>query len=90
MRLPILYQDPDLVVVDKPVGIPTHTLDPGDPYPGDALRIVRAQTGLDYLGMHQRLDADTSGVLLLRTGARRTGRWRPHSKDAPCAKSIWR
>ena len=64
MRISILYQDPDLVVVDKPAGIPTHAPDPGDPYPGDALRIVQAQTGLSYLGMHQRLDADTSGVLL--------------------------
>ena len=64
MRIPILYQDPDLIVVDKPAGIPTHAPDPGDPYPGDALRIVQAQTGLPYLGMHQRLDADTSGVLL--------------------------
>ena len=64
MRIPILYQDSDLIVVDKPAGIPTHAPDPGDPYPGDALRIVQAQTGLPYLGMHQRLDADTSGVLL--------------------------
>ncbi len=64
MRLTILYQDSDLIVVDKPVGIPTHAADPRDPYPGDALRIVLRQTGLSYLGMHQRLDADTSGVLL--------------------------
>ena len=64
MHIPILYQDDDIVVVDKPAGIPTHAADPGDPYPGDALRIVQAQTGLPYLGMHQRLDADTSGVLL--------------------------
>jgi 23S rRNA (cytosine1962-C5)-methyltransferase len=64
MRIPILYQDVDIVVVDKPAGIPTHAPDPGDPYPGDALRIVQAQTGRSYLGMHQRLDADTSGVLL--------------------------
>jgi 23S rRNA (cytosine1962-C5)-methyltransferase len=64
MRVPILHRDPDLVVVDKPAGIPTHASDPADPYPGDALRIVQAQTGLPYLGMHQRLDADTSGVLL--------------------------
>ena len=65
MRIPILFQDPDLVVVDKPAGIPTHQPpDPGDPYPGDAARFVQAQTGLPYLGMHQRLDADTSGVLL--------------------------
>jgi 23S rRNA (cytosine1962-C5)-methyltransferase len=64
MRVPILYRDADLVVVDKPAGIPTHATDPADPYPGDALRIVQAQEELSYLGMHQRLDADTSGVLL--------------------------
>jgi len=64
MRIPILHQDPDLIVVDKPAGLPTHAADPRDPYPGDALRIVQAQTGLPYLGMHQRLDAETSGVLL--------------------------
>lgn len=64
MKIPILYQDDDLVVVDKPIGIPTHAVDPRDPHPGDALRIVQRQTGLAYLGMHQRLDADTSGVLL--------------------------
>jgi 23S rRNA (cytosine1962-C5)-methyltransferase len=64
MRMPILYQDEDIVVVDKPAGIPTHAAEPGDPYPGDAVRIVQAQLGLSYVGMHQRLDADTSGVLL--------------------------
>lgn len=64
MRIPILYQDADLVVVNKPAGIPTHARDTADPYPADALRIVQAQAGLAYLGMHQRLDAETSGVLL--------------------------
>ncbi|MCX6029779.1 MAG: class I SAM-dependent methyltransferase [Chloroflexi bacterium] len=64
MRIPILHQDPDLLVVDKPAGIPTHAADPADPYPADAQRIAQVQTGLPYLGMHQRLDADTSGVLL--------------------------
>lgn len=64
MHIPILYQDADLLVIDKPAGIPTHAADPADPYPSDALRIVQAQTGLPYLGMHQRLDADTSGVLV--------------------------
>ncbi len=67
MRIPVLYQDEQLVAVDKPVGMPTHAPDPGDPYPGDALRALQAQLGLPYLGMHQRLDADTSGVLLFAT-----------------------
>ncbi len=64
MILHLLYQDKDIIVVDKPAGLPTHAADPADPYPADALRVVQAQTGLSYLGMHQRLDADTSGVLL--------------------------
>ena len=64
MHIPILHQDDDIIVVNKPAGIPTHATDPADPYLGDALRIVQAQTGLPYLGMHQRLDAETSGVLL--------------------------
>jgi len=64
MQIPILYQDAAIVVVNKPAGIPTHAADPADPYAGDALRMVQAQTCLPYLGMHQRLDAETSGVLL--------------------------
>jgi len=64
MQIPILYQDAAIVVVNKPASIPTHAADPADPYAGDALRMVQAQTGLPYLGMHQRLDAETSGVLL--------------------------
>ncbi len=64
MRIKILYRDDDIIVVDKPAGIPTHAPEPSDPYPGDALRIIQRQEGLGYLGMHQRLDADTSGALL--------------------------
>jgi 23S rRNA (cytosine1962-C5)-methyltransferase len=71
MRISILYRDADLVVIDKPIGVPTHAAEPSDPYPADAVRIVQAQLAAEaaspevpYLGMHQRLDADTSGVLL--------------------------
>ena len=64
MKITILYRDDAIIVVDKPAGIPTHAPEPSDPYPGDALRIVQRQEGLAYLGMHQRLDADTSGALL--------------------------
>mgnify|MGYP001087948092 CR=1 FL=1 len=60
MRITILHQDDDIVVVDKPAGLPTHAAEAHDPYAGDALRIVQGQLGLAYLGMHQRLDADTS------------------------------
>jgi 23S rRNA (cytosine1962-C5)-methyltransferase len=67
LRIPVLYRDDDLIAVDKPAGISTHAPDPNDPAIGDALRIVRAQEGLGYLGMHQRLDAETSGVLVFAT-----------------------
>jgi 23S rRNA (cytosine1962-C5)-methyltransferase len=63
-KIPILFRDDALIAVNKPAGIPTHAADPADPFAGDALRIVRAQEGLHYLGMHQRLDAETSGVLV--------------------------
>ena len=69
MKINILYRDDDIIVVDKPAGIPTHAPEPSDPYPGDAFRIVQQQEGLAYLGMHQRLDADTSGVLLFSRAA---------------------
>ncbi len=74
MKIKILYRDDDIIVVDKPAGIPTHAPEPADPYPGDALAALQKQEGLSYLGMHQRLDADTSGVLLfsLRTEANRS------------------
>ncbi|MGE5602855.1 MAG: class I SAM-dependent methyltransferase [Nitrososphaerales archaeon] len=74
MKVKVLYRDDDIIVVDKPAGIPTHAPEPADPYPGDALRVLQRQEGLEYLGMHQRLDADTSGVLLfsLRQEANRS------------------
>ncbi len=64
MKINILYRDDDIIVVDKPAGVPTHAPEPSDPYAGDALRVLLRQEGLAYLGMHQRLDADTSGALL--------------------------
>jgi 23S rRNA (cytosine1962-C5)-methyltransferase len=70
VHISILYQDEDLVAIDKPVGVPTHPAEAGDPYVSDALGITQAQLGLAYLGMHQRLDADTSGVLLFSTQSR--------------------
>src|SRR4051812_831998 len=67
----ILYEDADLIVIDKPVNMSTHA--------PDALRHDDAVSRLGmaiaerdhipaaevYLGIHQRLDRDTSGVLML-------------------------
>jgi 23S rRNA (cytosine1962-C5)-methyltransferase len=62
----ILHEDDDLVFVDKPSGIPTQAADPEEP---DDLvtrlsRHLRARGDAGYLGVHQRLDKDTSGVIV--------------------------
>ncbi|MEM7606548.1 MAG: class I SAM-dependent methyltransferase [Myxococcota bacterium] len=54
-----------LLVVDKPAGIPSQS-PRGE---GDGLvERLKAHFGLDYLGVHQRLDAGTSGCIGYATG----------------------
>jgi RluA family pseudouridine synthase len=71
----VLYEDASLIAVDKPPGIPTQpTLDPARP---SLYLLVRgllegrggAAAGSAYLGIHQRLDRDTSGVVLFTKSA---------------------
>src|SRR5688572_23922284 len=64
----VLWEDDDLVFVRKRAGIPSQAAD--DEQPDDlVLRLrefLRARDGHDdvYLGVHQRLDRETSGVIL--------------------------
>jgi 23S rRNA (cytosine1962-C5)-methyltransferase len=66
----IVYEDDDVIVIDKPVDVSTHAPDAGrndDAF--SRLRIALAErdripSDEVYLGIHQRLDRDTSGVLL--------------------------
>ena len=65
----ILFEDPWLVAVDKPAGLPFHeTADPARPdFVSAVRRLLAARAGgrpAPYLGVHQRLDRDTSGVAL--------------------------
>lgn len=62
----IVYEDEFIIAIDKPEGIPTQSADPTRP---DDLvtrlrRHLEAQGKDPYLGTHQRLDRDTSGVIL--------------------------
>ncbi|MBX3127734.1 MAG: class I SAM-dependent methyltransferase [Polyangiaceae bacterium] len=63
----VLFDSDGLLVVDKPAGLPVHGGD--DMLAGDVLRRLQQRClalGQDpYLGVHQRLDQVTSGVLLL-------------------------
>lgn len=56
----ILHRDEDLLVVDKPAGVPC--MAPRPPIADDLPSRLERALGL-RLGTHQRLDADTSGVL---------------------------
>ncbi len=60
----ILYEDDYLIVVDKPSGLPTQpTVDEAR---NNLFAAVKKYLGPNsYLGLHHRLDRDTSGVILL-------------------------
>lgn len=64
----ILYEDTWLIAVDKPAGLPTdRTLDPRRASLLSELEtlLARRDGAKPYLGLHHRLDRDTSGVVLL-------------------------
>ncbi|MFW6050485.1 MAG: class I SAM-dependent methyltransferase [Myxococcota bacterium] len=63
----ILYDDGTVVAVNKPAGVPSQAADPriADDVVVRLSRFLEARDGdRPYLGVHQRLDRDTSGVLL--------------------------
>jgi 23S rRNA pseudouridine1911/1915/1917 synthase len=69
LPLKVLYEDPAMVVLDKPAGQPTHPLDPGElgtlanalaaRYPDCA----QASTAARECGLVHRLDTGTSGAI---------------------------
>ena len=58
----VVHADDAIVVVDKPAGVPSQAADPERP--DDVVTRLRAHLGGAYLGVHQRLDRDTSGLLV--------------------------
>lgn len=61
-KLPVLYEDDDLLAIDKPGGMVVHG---GSGYAAGLIEALRAARGLPELRLAHRLDRDTSGVLLL-------------------------
>ena len=70
LSLPVLYEDPQLAVIDKPAGLAVHGA-PGDTGPSVAgwwleqLGPAAEAFDVERPGVVHRLDKDTSGVLLL-------------------------
>jgi RluA family pseudouridine synthase len=69
----ILFEDADLIAIDKPSGLPAHpTLDEGrDNLVAAVTRFLAKRDGrAPYIGLHHRLDRDTSGVVLFTKSQR--------------------
>lgn len=70
----ILFRDADLVVVDKPAGLPTQaSVDRSrDHLYAAVIRYLAKETGVasPYVGLHHRLDRDTSGVVAFTASKR--------------------
>ncbi|MES3038229.1 MAG: RluA family pseudouridine synthase [Bdellovibrionota bacterium] len=62
-KIPILFEDNDLLVVSKPAGLPTQST--VDKRRANLYDLLRDSRRWPYLGLHHRLDVPTSGVLLL-------------------------
>jgi len=67
LKLPVLYQDDDVVIIDKPAGLSVH---PGNGRQTEATVATFAKTVTtdidgDRPGIVHRLDRDTSGVLII-------------------------
>ena len=66
----LLHLDEHLVAANKPAGVSTHAADPArlDDLVSRLKQWIGAREGVDpgsvYLGVHQRLDRDTSGVIV--------------------------
>ncbi|MCB0348964.1 MAG: RluA family pseudouridine synthase [Bdellovibrionales bacterium] len=65
----VLYEDASIIVLNKPAGIPTQgTLDPTRDHLFAAVqRFLKSRNPMreNYVGLHHRLDRDTSGVVLM-------------------------
>lgn len=61
-RIKSVYEDDELLVVDKPSGVPTHPT--GNYYFNSVSEMVKDQFGLEAIWTCHRLDKVTSGVLI--------------------------
>jgi RluA family pseudouridine synthase len=89
----ILFEDADLIVVDKPPGLPTQpTLDEArDNLFAAVKRFLnrRDRTADAYVGLHHRLDRDTSGAVLLTKSQRVNAGVASLFADHLAVKTYW-
>jgi 23S rRNA pseudouridine1911/1915/1917 synthase len=89
LALQIVFEDRDLVAVDKPAGIPSHALRPGERGTVASWLLARypEMAGVGYraleAGLLHRLDTETSGILVAARHAEAFARLRAaHERDS--------
>jgi 23S rRNA pseudouridine1911/1915/1917 synthase len=63
LTIPVLYDDGDLLAVDKPAGVPVHPS--ARYYQGTVVKLLEHAGLGEHLRLAHRIDRETSGVLLL-------------------------
>ena len=63
IEIPVLYEDPHLVAINKPAGIPVHPT--ARYHKSTVVKILEAARGGELLRLSHRIDRETSGALLL-------------------------
>ena len=84
----VLHQDPMILVIDKPAGIPCHAGPSGQPNLEAALDQLRFGAK-DRPTLGHRLDQDTSGCLTLARGPRGAKRLQRLFQDGLVQKTYW-
>lgn len=62
-KIPIVFEDQDIVVVNKPAHIPVHPT--GRFLRNTMIHVLKKQMGLDFLVLAHRLDRETTGLCVL-------------------------
>ncbi|KAI5187449.1 hypothetical protein NEHOM01_2185 [Nematocida homosporus] len=83
-NLVVVHENKDLLVVDKPAGVPCH---PNSAYAKNSLtEIVREQMGLEFISAINRLDRQTSGLVILAKSERAAAEYHQTLMEGVVAK----
>ncbi len=87
MTLPILYEDGEALVIDKPAGLPVDSPRKGGPSLANHLSALRLGFQREPVAVH-RLDTDTSGCLLLARNPKALARFHRAFEERAVAKTY--
>ena len=87
MTLPILYEDGEALVIDKPAGLPIDRPRKGGPSLANHLDALRLGFQREPVAVH-RLDTDTSGCLLLARNPKALARFNRAFEERAVAKTY--